>query len=191
MAKYTTQSKKPDRRLRSLPADAYTGKQERIKKELTQKLKLQRKYAQVLKAEGLEPTISAAQTRPEPQTTVEPTDIADDFTNFDALDESSPSKTDSEAEAATDSGKKSKQNYRQRAKAHKNTGVELPASKIKHDQKITPKVTPIEESYAERIKRKQDDRSRIVKREQTKTRKGQPKMNDRMKNILEKLMTDT
>ena len=135
-----------------LPEDAYTGKLEKLKAAAIQKSKLQKKYAHVLKEEGL------AQTE-HPKPSVKET--------------SGFGKDDSRSDAPPVIGHDSKTpSYRQRKRSRRD---------MQRDEQKSA------DALVERLTHKKDARSIIAKRERSKTERGQPKMRDRMANILQKL----
>ena len=125
-----------------LPSHAYKGKQERIRKEVAQKNKLEREYARILKQE--------------------------------------------EANLV-------KPSYLEKESGELEVPQKKPVDEVKsHSEQEVPLPTRHEsfKSVQDRIEAKKLQRSQVTRREQSKTKQGQPKIKDRMKNILDKLQLE-
>lgn len=167
--------------MKALPEDAYKGKQQRLKQTLIQKAKLKKQYARVLKQEGMtesrapQPINGAAL----PDQTGHVAYIAK--TNTDATRESG--NEDNEPKVT----KRAAKSYRERVRARKHDYSAVKANEIKAEREQQKRN---EIADAARIEKKRSERLDIKKREMSRTKKGQPLIKDRMKNILAKLQSE-
>lgn len=171
--------------MKNLPEDAYKGQQQKLKQNLIQKAKLKKRYARVLKQEGMEATpkasLKATDVQPDNTQQEKPVPQVDVFTRFDEEDE--VQNKGSKIKAENSKGR----SYRQRARERKpdTSAVRAQAVRAEREQDT-------QQAIAERtlIEKKRSDRVDIKKRELSRTKKGQPLMKDRMQNILARLQTE-
>lgn len=193
-------SEKPKRggfRLKNLPEDAYKGQQQRIKQNLIQKAKLKKNYAKVLKQEAsvashVQPSKPVAQSNESDETReVDQSDESfTEFGNEPTKVEAESGKRDTEllSKSAQSAGDIQRKSYRQRARDMKKDPAAAKAFEIRMQRDRDSQLVAAKRAQ---IDKKRADRGNIKKREMSRTKRGQPLMKDRMKNILDKLQSDS
>lgn len=182
-------------RLKALPEDAYKGQQQKLKQSLIQKAKLKKNYAKVLRQEfeddkienGNKPKASIDLDNEE---SVQMTEDAhrrksppsEDFTKFG-------SESDGNEFEQVDLSKQGRnvakdKSYRQRMKARKQDSSAINAAAIKQARAVEHATL---DAKRLKIQERRQLRTDVKKRETSRTKKGQPLMKDRIKNILDKL----
>lgn len=158
--------------------------EKRLKENLIRKAKLKKQYAKVLKREGMDiadsgvfankslPTAKASQS--DKATTYDNT-----FTEFE-LEET-------EEDATPASSNKMIQNARKQGRPVRTSGFKQATEKALAVKGEKAQERRNYEQMVKDIELKGKKRIEIQKRELSKTKRGQPKMNDRIKNILDKL----
>lgn len=193
-------SEKPKRggfRLKNLPEDAYKGQQQRIKQNLIQKAKLKKNYAKVLKQEAsvashVLPSKPVAQSNEsdEPRVVDQSDESFTEFGNEPTKVEAESGKSDAELppKSAQSAGDIQRKSYRQRARDMKKDPAAAKAFEIRMQRDRDSQLVAAKRAQ---IDKKRADRGNIKKREMSRTKRGQPLMKDRMKNILDKLQSDS
>ncbi|CCG84277.1 protein of unknown function [Taphrina deformans PYCC 5710] len=188
-----TGARKGGFRLKALPEDAYKGQQQKLKQNLIQKAKLKKNYARVLRQEDNLQKVENEQDRGR-RAHISDNEISHagsssqkdssvpEFTNFreEAVDEDSEksSSPNQDQELSKD------RSYRQRMKARK---ADPSATKVTAVRQARADDRAQLEAKRIQIDQRRQHRNSVNKRETSRTKKGQPLMKDRIKNILDKL----
>lgn len=190
--------KKGGFKFKNLPEDAYKGQQQRLKQNLIQQAKLKKQYAKVLKQESVaapgdtEFTHSGSlknptQTPPRTNGSSDARLGSGEFTNFEAESDVDVQADSSSEQTRSTTDRPQPKSYRARMKARKSDTSAIKAASIKEERDHDRDLTLAKRAQ---IDRKRANRTDIKRRETSRTRKGQPLMKDRMKNILDRLQSE-
>lgn len=166
--------------MKNLPEDAYKGQQQRLKENLIKKAKLKKSYAKVLQQEEKAGNLTPAAKEAEPEV-----EKKTNNSNDNDLDEAEDHSRDQVIPETIDTIPK--KSYRQRDRERKK--ADPTASKAHQIRAERDQERELLAAKKAAIEKKRGDRNDIRKREMSRTKKGQPLIKDRMKNILDKLQS--